>query len=89
MTGAISLYERLGYRRAPEFDFDLAARYSRFGAKPIMSFAYLRHLTPEARPRRASRVRFWRRPRAGKTPGRRPASTAPRANFASQSWRIR
>jgi len=44
MTDAISLYERLGYRRAPEFDFNLAARYSRFGARPITSFAYLRHL---------------------------------------------
>ena len=46
MTDAISWYERLGYLRAPEFDFNLAARYSRFGAKPITSFAYLRHLTP-------------------------------------------
>jgi ribosomal protein S18 acetylase RimI-like enzyme len=46
MTGAISLYERLGYRRAPEFDFDMAARYGRFGAAPIMSIAFLRHLTP-------------------------------------------
>jgi GNAT superfamily N-acetyltransferase len=46
MTGAIALYERLGYQRAPEFDFDMAARYSRFGVAPIMSFAYLRHLTP-------------------------------------------
>ncbi|HEX6520795.1 MAG TPA: GNAT family N-acetyltransferase [Streptosporangiaceae bacterium] len=46
MTGAIALYERMGYRRAPEFDFDMAARYSRFGAAPIMSLAYLRHLTP-------------------------------------------
>ena len=45
MTSAIALYERLGYRRAPEFDFDMAARYSRFGAVPIMSIAYLRHLT--------------------------------------------
>jgi hypothetical protein len=51
MTSAIALYERLGYRRAPEFDFDLAARYSRFGAAPIMSFAYLRHLTPGPSPR--------------------------------------
>ena len=47
MTGAIALYERLGYRRAPEFDFDMAARYSRFGAAPIMSIAYLRQLAPE------------------------------------------
>jgi predicted N-acetyltransferase YhbS len=46
MTGAIALYDRLGYRRAPEFDFDMAARYSRFGAAPITAIAYLRHLTP-------------------------------------------
>jgi GNAT superfamily N-acetyltransferase len=45
MTGAITLYERLGYRRAPEFDFDVAARYGRFGAAPIKSLAYLRYLT--------------------------------------------
>ena len=35
MTDAIALYERLGYRRAPEFDFDMAARYGGFGAAPI------------------------------------------------------
>jgi GNAT superfamily N-acetyltransferase len=46
MTGAIALYERLGYRRAPEFDFDMAARYSRFGAAPITAIAYLRYLAP-------------------------------------------
>ena len=46
MTGAIALYERLGYRRAPEFDFDMAARYSRFGAAPIIAIAYLRYLAP-------------------------------------------
>ena len=45
MTSAIALYERLGYRRAPEFDFDMAARYSRFGATPVMSIAYLRYVT--------------------------------------------
>ena len=45
MTTAISLYEQLGYCRAPEFDFDMAARFSRFGAAPIMSIAYFRHLT--------------------------------------------
>ena len=45
MTGAIALYERLGYRRAPEFDVDMAARYGGFGATPIMSIAYIRHLT--------------------------------------------
>jgi GNAT superfamily N-acetyltransferase len=46
MTGAIALYEGLGYRRVPEFDFDMAARYSRFGAAPITSLAYLRCLRP-------------------------------------------
>jgi len=46
MTGAIALYDRLGYRRAPEFDFDMAARYSRFGAAPVMSITYLRCLDP-------------------------------------------
>lgn len=46
MTSAIALYERLGYRRAPEFDFDMAARFGRPGAGPIMSIAYLRHLAP-------------------------------------------
>jgi ribosomal protein S18 acetylase RimI-like enzyme len=46
MTDAIALYKRLGFRRAPEFDFDMAARYSRFGAAPITAIAYLRELTP-------------------------------------------
>ena len=55
MTKAIALYERLGYRRAPEFDFDMAARYSRFGAAPIMSTAYLRRLTQVCVPVAAAR----------------------------------
>jgi len=42
MTSAIALYDRLGYRRAPEFDFDMAGRYSRSAATPITSIAYLR-----------------------------------------------
>ena len=46
MTNAIAWYDRLGYRRAPEFDFDMAAHFGRFGAAPITSIAYLRHLTP-------------------------------------------
>jgi GNAT superfamily N-acetyltransferase len=46
MTDAIALYERAGYHRAPEFDFDMAARYGRFGAAPIPALAYLRHLAP-------------------------------------------
>ena len=46
MTGAIALYERLGYRRAPEFDYDWAAFRSRSAATPITAIAFLRHLTP-------------------------------------------
>ena len=46
MTDAIALYERAGYHRAPEFDFDMAARFGRFGAAPITALAYLRHLAP-------------------------------------------
>jgi len=45
MTCAVALYERLGYRRAPEFDFDWAARFGRSGAAPITAIAFLRHLT--------------------------------------------
>ena len=46
MADAIALYERLGYRRAPEFDFDVAARLGRLGAAQITALAYLRCLTP-------------------------------------------
>ena len=46
MTTAIALYERSGYRRAPEFDFDVAARFGRPGAAQITALAYLRCLTP-------------------------------------------
>ena len=47
MTGAIAMYERMGYRRAPEFDFDVAERFGRFGAAPVMSLAYYRNLTQQ------------------------------------------
>src|SRR6516162_5150239 len=47
MTGARGLYERVGYRRAPEFDFDVAERFGRFGAAPVMSLAYYRNLTQQ------------------------------------------
>ena len=45
MAGAVALYERLGYRRAPEFDYDWAARHSRSAATPIMAITFLRDLT--------------------------------------------
>ena len=44
MTSAIALYERLPYRRAPEFDFDMAARFGGSAAAPIMAIAYFRRL---------------------------------------------
>jgi GNAT superfamily N-acetyltransferase len=44
MTSAIALYERQGYRRAPEYDFDMATRYGGPGAAPVRSVAYLRYL---------------------------------------------
>ena len=46
MTSALSLYERLGYRRAPEYDFDMAARYGGSSATPVRSVAFLRYLAP-------------------------------------------
>jgi GNAT superfamily N-acetyltransferase len=46
MTGAIALYEGLGYCRAPEFDYDWAARHGGSGAALITAIAFLRHLTP-------------------------------------------
>ena len=46
MTGAIALYERLGYCRAPQFDYDWAAHHGGSGAAPITAVAFLRHLTP-------------------------------------------
>jgi GNAT superfamily N-acetyltransferase len=45
MAVAVALYERHGYRRAPEFDFDMAARCGLSGAAPITALAYLRNLT--------------------------------------------
>lgn len=44
MTDAIALCERLGYTRAPEFDFEIASRFGQPGAVPIGSIAYLRTL---------------------------------------------
>jgi GNAT superfamily N-acetyltransferase len=45
MTSAIALYERLGYCRTPEFDFDMAARFGGSSAMPITALAYIRRLT--------------------------------------------
>ena len=52
MTGAVALYERLGYCRAPRFDQDLAAHFAVEGGPPIHALAYYRVLrrrpTPSA-----------------------------------------
>jgi GNAT superfamily N-acetyltransferase len=47
MTTAVELYERLGYRRAPEFDLDVSAIYPAADARPWPALAYLRDLSPQ------------------------------------------
>ncbi len=42
MTTARALYERLGYRRAPEFDRDLGAYFGVRSSVPWMALAYLK-----------------------------------------------
>jgi GNAT superfamily N-acetyltransferase len=44
MTGAIALYEELGYRRAPRYDLDLAAHYGVRTRTPVRSIAFRRDL---------------------------------------------
>ena len=46
MTGAIALYERLGFCRVPQFDYDWAARHGGSSVAPITAVAFVRHLTP-------------------------------------------
>jgi ribosomal protein S18 acetylase RimI-like enzyme len=48
MTAAVALYERLGYRRAPEFDLDVAALYDVPASRPWPALAYLRRLPTAA-----------------------------------------
>jgi predicted N-acetyltransferase YhbS len=56
MTGAIALYEKFGYLRAPEFDIDLNAHYGIVGTAPATAVAYLRHLSTAAAQPRHSRL---------------------------------
>jgi len=44
MTDAVSLYEHLGYRRAPDFDTDLGAHYGIRTERPVVLIAYRREL---------------------------------------------
>jgi EmrB/QacA subfamily drug resistance transporter len=48
MTTAVALYERMGYRRAPEFDLDVNAHYGVAASRPWTAVAYLKCLS--ARP---------------------------------------
>jgi GNAT superfamily N-acetyltransferase len=45
MTTAVALYDRLGYRRAPQFDIDVNAFHGVHGARPWPAIAYLRRLS--------------------------------------------
>jgi GNAT superfamily N-acetyltransferase len=45
MTRVRALYERLGYRRAPEFDYDLAGRHELSMPARTVAIAYRRDLT--------------------------------------------
>jgi predicted N-acetyltransferase YhbS len=49
MTTAIALYERLGYRRAPQYDLDMNAHYGVTAARPWTAVAYVRALSVPAR----------------------------------------
>lgn len=49
MSGAILLYEQLGYCRAPALDVDLSAHYGITGGAPTIAIAYFRQLTPARR----------------------------------------
>ena len=45
MTNAISLYDGLGYRRAPRYDVDLGRIYNFPGSTEIRAIAYVKDLT--------------------------------------------
>ncbi len=44
MTTAVALYERLGYRRAPQFDLDLNHHFDIHDSAPVRALAYRRAL---------------------------------------------
>ena len=44
MTTAVALYERLGYRRAPQFDLDLNHHFDIHDSVPVRALAYRRAL---------------------------------------------
>lgn len=56
MTTAMALYERLGYRRAHQFDRDLNGHYGVTGAQPRTALAYLKPLLPAVPARPAAQL---------------------------------
>jgi predicted N-acetyltransferase YhbS len=58
MTTAVALYERLGYRRAPDYDVDLSDHYGVAGPAPLRAIAYRRDLVPE-QPRRVAAPAYY------------------------------
>ena len=50
MTTAIAMYDRLGYRRAPEYDRDLGAFFGLDGQPTFRSIAYIRDLPADQSP---------------------------------------
>jgi predicted N-acetyltransferase YhbS len=44
MAGAVAMYETMGFRRAPSFDFDATALLRLGGTKPVRIIAYRLHL---------------------------------------------
>lgn len=58
MRDAVSLYERLGYVRAPGFDIDLTRLLGVKAARPVAALAYLRRLSGSADDRTPTRSRW-------------------------------
>jgi len=56
MTAAVAIYERLGFRRDPAFDFDGTRRLGLDGVRPVPILAYRLDLTRPDRPPEAARA---------------------------------
>ena len=56
MTAAVAIYDRLGFRRDPAFDFDGTRRLGLDGVRPVPILAYRLDLTRPDRPPEAARA---------------------------------
>lgn len=64
MTTAVALYERLGFRRAPAYDFDATRHLGLDGVRPVPILSYRNPVTGERGPapgRGAARGSAWSR----------------------------